>query len=327
VVERGDERPRRDRRARGDAEPRAAHRREGAQRAAALRHGHEGEQRERGEDGAPGDLRRHVERELALEHARRGPRDRRACHVQLPAAAHLPRADRRRGDHPGSQPSARRDAAPEPENVGVPGARYIGRANLAKRLGQLDGAPGRAEYRAGSARLELEGATLTVTPPFGLRHEGEYDRVRAGPLLEALERDHVAAALLVRMGGYAVGVFEGERLVVSKVGSRFVKGRHKKGGSSSNRFRRRRGEQERELVDEAAAQAARVLGPWQGRVDRVALGGDRSAVRRVLAARADLGWLEPLALERFFDVPEPRRRVLDELPYQLYAAKVVEEER
>jgi hypothetical protein len=35
--------------------------------------------------------------------------------------------------------------------------------------------------------------------------------------------------------------------------------------------------------------------------------------------------VEPLALERFFTVPEPRRRVLDELPYQLYAAKVVEE--
>ena len=32
----------------------------------------------------------------------------------------------------------------------------------------------------------------------------------------------------------------------------------------------------------------------------------------------------PLALERFFDVPDPRLRVLEELPYQLYAAKVVE---
>jgi len=56
--------------------------------------------------------------------------------------------------------------------------------------------------------------------------------VRLEPLFEALAADHVVAALLVRLGGYAVGVFEGERLVASKVGSRFVKGRHKKGGSS-----------------------------------------------------------------------------------------------
>ena len=164
-----------------------------------------------------------------------------------------------------------------------------------------------------------------MTPPFGLEHEGEYDVVRAGPLLDALEAAPRVAVVLVRMGGYAVGVFEGERLVASKVGTRFVKGRHKKGGSSSNRFRRRRGEQERELVDAAAAEAARVLEPWRGRVEHVALGGDRSAVTRVLESRADLAWLQPLALERFFDVPEPRLRVLEALPYQLYAAKVVEE--
>jgi hypothetical protein len=164
-----------------------------------------------------------------------------------------------------------------------------------------------------------------VTPPFGLAHEAEYDRLVVGPLLDALAEDHTVAALLVRLGGFAVGIFEGENLVASKVGSRFVKGRHKKGGSSANRFRRRREGQERELIDEAAAEAARVLGPWQGKVERVALGGDHAASRRVLAARADLAWLEPLALPRFFDVPEPRRRVLDELPYQLYAAKVAED--
>jgi peptide subunit release factor 1 (eRF1) len=203
--------------------------------------------------------------------------------------------------------------------------RYVGRANLEKRLVPLEGSPGRALYAGGTARLELDELTLVVTPPFGLDHEAEYDRVRVGPLLDALAVEHTVAALLVRMGGYAVGVLEGERVVASKVGTRFVKGRHKKGGSSANRFRRRREGQERELVDDSAAEAARVLGPWRGRVQHVALGGDRSAVRRVLAARPELAWLEPLALERFFAVAEPRRRVLDELPYQLYAAKVVEE--
>ncbi|HEV8688368.1 MAG TPA: acVLRF1 family peptidyl-tRNA hydrolase [Gaiellaceae bacterium] len=203
--------------------------------------------------------------------------------------------------------------------------RYIGRANLAKRLAPLEGTPGRASYRDGSARLELADATLTVSPPFGLAHEAEYEQVVVGPLLEALGEDHTVAALLVRLGGFAVGVFEGERLAASKVGSRFVKGRHRAGGSSANRFRRRREGQERELVEKAAAEAAHVLGPWQGRVERVALGGDRAASGRVLAARPELAWLEPLALPRFFDVPEPRQRVLEELPYQLYAAKVVED--
>jgi hypothetical protein len=202
--------------------------------------------------------------------------------------------------------------------------RYIGRANLAKRLAPLEGTAGSARYHDGRARLELPAGPLTVTPTFGLDHEGEYERVVVAPLLDALGEDHAVAALLVRLGGYAVGVFEGERLVASKVGSRFVKGRHRKGGSSANRFRRRREGQERDLLEEAAAETARVLGPWREQVERVALGGDRAAIGRVLAARGDLAWLEPLALERFLTVPEPRRRVLDELPYQLYAARVVE---
>jgi hypothetical protein len=203
--------------------------------------------------------------------------------------------------------------------------RYVGRDNVAKLLAELQEAPGRSSYADGSARLELSDRTLTVTPVFGLDHEAEYVQVVTAPLLDALAADHTIAAVLVRLGGYAMGVYEGERLVASKVGSRFVKGRHRKGGSSANRFRRRREEQERELIEKAAEEAARVLKPWQGRIERVALGGDRTAVRRLLAARADLAWLEPLALERFFTTAEPRQRVLEQLPYQLYAAKVVEE--
>lgn len=205
--------------------------------------------------------------------------------------------------------------------------RYIGRANVAKRVVALEGTPARTVYAGGSVRIELDELALTVTPPFGLEHEAEYKVVRAEPLLDALAADRVVAVLLARLGSSASAVLDGERLVASKVETRFVKNRHKKGGSSSNRFRRRRGEQERDFVEAAAEEAARVLGPWEGRVDAVALGGDRTAVGRVLAVRPELAWLEPLALERFFDVPEPRQRVLEALPYQLYAAKVVEEPR
>lgn len=161
-----------------------------------------------------------------------------------------------------------------------------------------------------------------MRPPFGLAHEGEYERVELEPLFEALEADHVVAALLVRLGGYAVGVFAGERLVASKVGSRFVKGRHKKGGSSANRFRRRREEQARALIDDAADVAVRVLEPWRDRIEFAALGGDRAAVDHVLKARPELGWLAARASARFFTVADPRRRELERLPYQLYAAEL-----
>jgi peptide subunit release factor 1 (eRF1) len=201
-------------------------------------------------------------------------------------------------------------------------ARYVGRENVRKRLEPLAGGQGRTTYAGGAARIETAAETITVRPPFGLAHEGVYERVEVRPLFEALARDHIVAAVLVRLGGYAVGVFEGERLVASKVGSRFVKGRHKKGGSSQARFRRRREGQERALIEEAAGTAARLLEPYRDRIEHVALGGDRAAVKRVLES---LPWLDEKALPRFFAVPEPRLRVLEQLPYELYAAELEED--
>ncbi len=201
-------------------------------------------------------------------------------------------------------------------------ARFVGRENVRKRLAPLKGEPGRTTYAEGEVRIELPAETIVVRPPFGLAHAREYDTVQLAPLFAALDADHVVAALLVRLGGYAVGVFEGERLAASKVGSRFVKGRHKKGGSSANRFRRRREEQARALIGEAAEVAVTVLEPWRGRVEFVALGGDRRAVDEVLAAKPQLGWLAERAIPRFFTLPEPRQRVLERLPYDLYAAEL-----
>jgi hypothetical protein len=200
--------------------------------------------------------------------------------------------------------------------------RYIGRENLRKRLAPHEGEPGRTTYAGGSVTIELPEETLTLRPAFGLAHEGSYETVELGPLFEALAEDHVVAALLVRLGGFAVGVFEGERLVASKVGTRFVKGRHKKGGSSANRFRRRREQQARELIEAAAETALGVLEPWQARIEFVALGGDRRAVDEVLAAEPRLDWLSERALVRFFTTRDPRLRELERLPYELYAAEL-----
>ena len=125
-------------------------------------------------------------------------------------------------------------------------ARFVGRENLRKRLEPLVDLPGRTIYGDGAARIEAGGEVLVVRPPFGLAHSGEYEGVVLEPLFGALETDHVVAALLVRLGGYAVGVFEGERLVASKVGTRFVKGhtrraaRHRRafgGAATSKRAR------------------------------------------------------------------------------------------
>jgi VLRF1 release factor-like protein len=206
-------------------------------------------------------------------------------------------------------------------------SRFIGRVNLRKRLEPLEGSAGRSLYAGGVARFELDDETLSVRPPFGLGHEGEYAYVHVEPLLAALAKNRLVGAILVRLGGYAIGVFDGETLVASKVGQRYVHGRNRAGGSSASRFRRRRDEQARALREAAAETAIRVLAPYAERLDAVALGGDRAAIREMLAARPELAELERKALGRFFTVPDPRLRVLERLPYELYSAEVASEGR
>jgi hypothetical protein len=202
--------------------------------------------------------------------------------------------------------------------------RYVGRENVRKLLEPLEGSPGRTVYLDGAVELVSDTfqGVRHFRPSFGLAHAGTYDRIHVRPLLDEIARDHVIAVLLVRLGGYAAGVFDGERLIASKVGSRFVKNRHKKGGSSANRFRRRREEQAKALVEEAADVAVALLGPWRERAGFGALGGDRNAVEATLRARPELAWLEERAIDRFLTVPEPRQRTLEQLPYDLYAVEL-----
>ena len=162
--------------------------------------------------------------------------------------------------------------------------------------------------------VAADGAWVECEPPFP---------PVAGDLLAHVARERTVGVLLVRLGGHAAGVFAGRRLVEAKVGTRLVHGRHRTGGSSSGRFARRREGQARVALRAAADVAVRVLrGPAEaGRLDAVVLGGDRGAVTAVLADPR-LAAVRALAGARVFDVPDPRRAVLEAMPDRFLATVV-----
>jgi peptide subunit release factor 1 (eRF1) len=127
--------------------------------------------------------------------------------------------------------------------------------------------------------------------------------------------------LLVRLGGCAAGVFAGRRLVDSKVASRLVHGRHRKGGSSQRRFERRREGEARLALEQAADTAARVLLPHRADLEAVVLGGDRRALATVLEDPR-LRPLRPLVAEGVLDVPDPRLAVLRSAPDRFLATRL-----
>ena len=202
-----------------------------------------------------------------------------------------------------------------------------------------------------------------VTPPPRLDDDAVFDNpaglddpAAIAPAQAAHARKpRTVGVLLVRLGGYAAGVFTGypPALGAAKVGSRLVHGRSAAGGWSQHRFARRREKQANEALSAAADAAVLIFGgvpggrkgetavrstsqkratdgggvagrrpqPAATRLDAVVLGGDRRAV----ADLRDDPRLAPyfhLATERFLTVPDPKRAVLLEAAKQFTAMRI-----
>ena len=184
-----------------------------------------------------------------------------------------------------------------------------------------------ARFTSGVDALVLAAADGSVAecwvpfPPLGPASED-------GSAVDAAEavREHAlvprpALALLVRRGGYACAVLDGDRVVASKVGSRYVQGRTAAGGQSQQRFARRREKQAHELVGAAATVAQRVLLPAVADGVLLATGGDRPLLDEVLADRR-LAALARLPRCPPLEIHDPKFDLVTDLPRRLRTVRI-----
>ena len=176
-------------------------------------------------------------------------------------------------------------------------------------FGERHGQPARVVVTAQCVHLQgSDGAQCWIDVPFApLPPASSADPLAA--LVEHALAERTVGVLLVRRGGYAAGIFQGNELVASKVGSAYVQGTTKAGGWSQQRYARRRANQSRDAFAAAADVAARILLPRTHDLDAVIGGGDRAAVTAVLAD-ARLIPLQAMLVPPFLAVPDPRLRVL-----------------
>jgi peptide subunit release factor 1 (eRF1) len=203
-----------------------------------------------------------------------------------------------------------------------PHVRRVARSGALALCDRFERLPGRTFYADGLARFETEDEIATITPPFRFEHWEQLERIETGPLREHLTAPRVVGLLVVRLGGYGAGVYADEKLVSGRHGVRFVKNRNKKGGSSSNRFRRRRVEQARDAYDRACALAEEILAPHAPALDEFVVAGDRTGIEQVLDRSPFLTGLREHALTLPVHVPELRRAILEGLGRELWSSTV-----
>jgi Actinobacteria/chloroflexi VLRF1 release factor len=163
---------------------------------------------------------------------------------------------------------------------------------------------------------------LSIVAADGAVAEFEGTAADLAGLITAATEPRRIGLLLARKGAVAVGVADGPRLLTSKVDTHYVQGRTAAGGWSQQRFARRRDNQAKAAAADGAGIVTRVLLPQVRTLTAVVTGGDRAAVDAILAAPG-LGPVADLRAERFLDVPEPRRAVLEAAIAQARAVRVL----
>ncbi|HHU08475.1 MAG TPA: hypothetical protein GXZ60_00400 [Intrasporangiaceae bacterium] len=136
--------------------------------------------------------------------------------------------------------------------------------------------------------------------------------------------------LLIRRGGYAVAVADGDgedgpRLAAHKVGTRYVQSRTAAGGWSQQRFARRRAGQADALVAAVQDHLARILAETAVTPGAVVTGGDRRLIAQTLEDPR-LNALIDLPTRSYTDIADPRRAVLDETIGRATAYRIVIED-
>jgi len=164
-------------------------------------------------------------------------------------------------------------------------------------------------------------SSFIVIPPFGVLE----DRVfRGGPetlmLRRLLQGEHLVAVLLVTWGSYGVGVFQGDRLLKSKVGTGYIHKRHRKGGRSERRFARRTEEQKKDFLRKVAN---RIDETFEGyRPEQVFFGGNRLILKPLVEESSYLRSHGQWVSKRFFNVRSADRDALGKVVEEIYRSMV-----
>ncbi len=163
-----------------------------------------------------------------------------------------------------------------------------------------------------------------VLPPFPVKDKYISQGYDIEPLQSMLKRDAVIALVLIRLGSYAIGLIQGEKIMASKVGTGLVHGRHRQGGSSAHRFERHRDKQIEYFLTRVCQHAREQLDPYVKIVEYIVYGGARTTILSLQKQCPFLGAFDDRTLPPLLTIAEPRQVVLEAAISQVWSSTVIE---
>lgn len=158
-----------------------------------------------------------------------------------------------------------------------------------------------------------------VAPPFPITNKTLFQSYDAAPLISLISRDYTIGVVLIRLGAYGIGVFRGDKLITSKVGTGLVHGRHRQGGSSSRRFERHRDKQMESFFNRVCSHVHEQFEPYIKSLDYLAYGGAWETIQLFIKYCPLLAKLDKPILPPLSDTPEPRQSVLEKAIGRIWA--------
>ena len=196
--------------------------------------------------------------------------------------------------------------------------KHIGVHPLPDNLSQLA-----VSARNGAALFWGDMRKCLVLPPFPLNDEVIFSGYVTKPLRQLVTNDYVIGLVLVHLGSYAVGICQGEKLISSKVGSGLIHGRHKKGGSSQQRFQRHRENQIREFLDRVCLHIRKHFENNTQSIDYIVYGGPHQTILLLQKRCPFLQSLEDRVIPSI-NVPTLRQRILETSINRIWSSSVID---
>jgi len=162
-----------------------------------------------------------------------------------------------------------------------------------------------------------------VLPPFPITEKLFGSGYDVEPLRSLLQREFMVALILLRLGAYAIGVFRGEKLLSSKVGTGHIHSRHRKGGSSQRRFERGREKQIEYFFDRVCSRVRERLEPYIGQLDYVVYGGERHTLLSFRKQCQFLRAIDDRTLRSSVNVREPKQATLEAAIDEVWSSEVI----